>query len=177
MPTSVRGSEGGLARDLRDPGRGPVRRQHGFTLIELMIVVAITVVAAGVVVLALRDGEAARLEEEGARLAALLEMGRAEARVAGSSVRWVPQQVQGNETGAERHFRFVGLLDEKALPQRWIDAGTRAEIVGAGFVLLGPEAILPAQRIVLRLGTHRLDVASNGLVAFAPSPVSTGNPP
>jgi general secretion pathway protein H len=42
-----------------------------------------------------------------------------------------------------------------------------AEVVSATAVLLGPEPILPAQRIVLRLEDRRLVLASDGLSAFA----------
>ena len=53
---------------------------RGFTLIELMIVVALIAIAAGVVSLALRDPASTRLETEAARLSALLESARAESR-------------------------------------------------------------------------------------------------
>ena len=55
----------------------------------------------GAVSLALRDGNASRLEEEGARLSALLEMARAEARAAGTPVRWQPTVLADVPRGAK----------------------------------------------------------------------------
>lgn len=135
---------------------------RGFTLIELLLVLAIIAVAVGMASLALRDGNAARLEEEGARLAALLEMARAEARVSGMPVFWVPGSTEDG-----RQFRFVGLSAMQTLPTRWLDAATVAQVIGNASVVLGPEAILPAQRIVLRLADQRLELASDGLRPFA----------
>jgi general secretion pathway protein H len=147
------------------PGNsGSVRRRGGFTLIELLIVISIVAISIGVVSLALRDGRAAKLDEEGERLAALLEMARAEARVAGITVRWVPNPAPADD-GTQ--FRFVGLPASQPLPTRWLDPQTRAEVVGSTSVLLGPEAILPPQRIVLQLAGRRLELASDGLGPFA----------
>lgn len=154
MPTSAPGSSGSR--------RGSRPGAAGFTLIELLIVIAIVALSASLMTLALRDSSASRLEEEGARLVALLEMARAEARVAGSTVRWMPVT-----DGAENHFRFVGISERSALPTRWLDAGTRARVGGGVFVVLGPQAILPPQRIVLSLGRQQLEVASDGLAPFA----------
>ena len=64
-------------------------------------VIALVAIASGLVSLALRDPNANRLDQEGARLAALLESARAEARASGLAVRWEPQRL--NEG-----FRFVG---------------------------------------------------------------------
>lgn len=156
------------------PGNNAARRRArrravalGFTLLELLIVVAIVAVSAGLIALSLRDGHEARLEEEGERLSALLEMARAEARVAGVSVHWVPRQDDGADPDTAVQFRFVGLSTLQPLPTRWLDAETRAQVVGAATVLLGPEAILPPQRIVLRLADKRLELASDGLGPFA----------
>ena len=157
MPTSAPGS-----RSPRGCRQRPGRREGGFTLIELLIVIAIVAVSAGLMTLALRDSSASRLEEEGARLVALFEMARAEARVDGSTVRWVPVS-----DSAERHFRFVGLSERSSLPTRWLDADTRAQVGDGVFVVLGPHAILPPQRVVLSLGQQRLEVATDGLAPFA----------
>ncbi|MDP2005896.1 MAG: prepilin-type N-terminal cleavage/methylation domain-containing protein [Rubrivivax sp.] len=158
MPTSAPGSRraGAAAR--------------GFTLIELLIVIAIVAVSSGLIVLSLRDGHEAKLEEEGERLSALLEMARAEARVAGVTVLWVPRQDDGADPDSAVQFRFVGLSALQPLPTRWLDAATRAQVVGAATVLLGPEAILPPQRIVLTLADKRLELASDGLGPFAVAP-------
>jgi general secretion pathway protein H len=162
MPTSARGSE-------RRPARLPARRfRRGFTLIELLIVLALVAIGTGVVSLALRDRATGKLEEEGARLAALLESARAESRAAGLAVRWVPTgALDAAESAGERGFRFVGLPPSLALPARWLDPNTSAQVVGAPVVVLGPDAILPAQRIVLSLDDRRVEVGTDGLGPFA----------
>ena len=141
-------------------------------MIELLIVIVIIAISAGLIVMTLRDGNAARLEEEGERLSALLEMARAEARVAGVAVYWVPQGMQADVSDSAVQFRFVGLRPAQPLPTRWLDPATRAQVVGAATVLLGPEAILPPQRIVLRLADQRLELASDGLGPFAVAPLA-----
>ena len=158
MPTWVPGSSRSRA------GRAAAR---GFTLIELVIVIAIVAVSTALVTLALRDGYEAKLEEEGERLVALLEMARAEARVQGTAVVWLPRREGGSEVDPSVQFRFVGLSDRQPMPSRWLDAETRAQVVGADVVLLGPEAILPPQRIVLLLADKRLELTSDGLAPFA----------
>jgi len=141
-----------------------MRHDDGFTLIEMMVVVALVAIAAGAVALTLRDGSADRLQREGARLAALLEAARAEARASGLAVRFEP--TTADETGAAG-FRFVGLPPGVPLPQHWLHAEISAEVVGARALVLGPEPLLPAQSVVLRLGEHRLRLASDGLAPFA----------
>src|SRR4051794_41491537 len=61
---------------------------RGYTLLELLIVIAIIGIAAGVVSLSVRGNESRRLTEEGDRLAALFRMAQSEARVAGRPIRW-----------------------------------------------------------------------------------------
>ncbi len=152
---------------------------RGFSLVELLIVIAIIAISVSLVALALPDGDATRLEEDGARLAALLEMARTEARVSGASVRWVPR-LQGEAdptrdgSAQTAQFRFVGLPPrhepraEPDWPTRWLDPRVSAQVVGGTTLLLGPEPILPPQSVVLRLGERRLELASDGLGPFAP---------
>ena len=142
------------------------RRARGFTLIELMIVVALVGLAAGLVALAVRDPAATRLEVEANRLAALLDSARAEARASGLAVMWIPGRASGAASD-DRDFRFVGLPRTLRLPSHWIDPATTAEVTGSRSLALGPEPIIGAQRIVLRLADRRLDLVTDGLGPFA----------
>ena len=137
-------------------------RPPGFTLIELMVVIALIAVASAMTSLALRDPAATRLEHEGARLVALLEAARTEARASGLSASWQPK-VDANGAGS---FRFVGLPPSSEQPTKWLNEGVTADISGARAVLLGPEPLIGAQHIVLRLGEQRLSLSTDGLGPF-----------
>ncbi|HEX6706321.1 MAG TPA: prepilin-type N-terminal cleavage/methylation domain-containing protein [Albitalea sp.] len=137
-------------------------RTRGFTLIELLVVITLIAIASGLASLALRDPTANSLEQEGARLAALLESARAEARASGLAVRWEPKA----SDASAGDFRFVGLPSSSDLPQHWLHPGVSADIVGARAVVLGPEPLIPAQRIVLSLEDRRLTLATDGLGPF-----------
>ncbi len=143
---------------------GPLRGR-GFTLIELMVVVAIIAIATGVASLALRDPAASKLEHEATRLASLLESARAEARASGLSARWEPLTEQADGSG----FRFVGLATSPALPTRWLDASTSAQVIGARAIVLGPEPLIGEQRILLRLDDQRLTLTTDGIGPFVVS--------
>ena len=152
--------------------RQPAR---GFTLIELMVVVALVALTTGLVSLAVRDPQARQLEREAARLVALLEAARTEARSSSLDVQWLPQRRQ--ESGDEApDFRFMGLPAALALPARWLDREVWAEVIGARAVRLGPEPLIGAQRIVLNLGDQRLVLATDGLGPFAVAADSGAQP-
>jgi general secretion pathway protein H len=165
------------ARGNRGSRRSSGGRGRGFTLIELLVVLALVAIAAGMVSLAVRDGAATKLEEEGARLAALLESARAESRAAGVLVRWVPARGDDPGLGAvggaaaaageDAAFRFVGLPASIALPTHWLEPRVSAQVVGGTSLVLGPDAIVPPQRLVLRLDDRRIEIATNGLEPFA----------
>jgi general secretion pathway protein H len=127
-----------------------------------MVVVLIVGIATAVVSLSLRDSSQSKLEEEGARLSALLESARTQSRIVGTDVRWQP-----GSDGAGG-FQFLGLPDiaTRELPTHWLDSETRADIVGAPQLLLGPEPLLAQQRVVLHLGEHELTVGTDGLSPF-----------
>jgi general secretion pathway protein H len=140
----------------------PRRRPLGFSLLELMVVVMLVALATALTTLSMRDSSQNKLEEEGARLSALLETARTQSRIIGTDVRWQP-------TSDGTSFQFLGLPARAAaeLPTKWLDADTRADIVGAPQLLLGPEPLLPAQRVILRLSNHELAVGTDGLSPFA----------
>jgi len=144
------------------PGSNPTPKPRGFTLIEVMVVLAIVAIGAGLISLAIRDPASTQLEHEAARLSALLESARTEARAGGFDVVWVPG---ADASGGA--FRFVGLPAALALPTNWLSQGVSAEVVGSTQVVLGPEAILPPQRVVLRLDDQRLEVGTDGVAGFA----------
>lgn len=131
-------------------------------MIELLVVVMLIAIGSAIASLALRDPASTQLEHEGARLAALLEAARAEARASGLSARWEPNT--GSDQG--QGFRFTGLPASSALPAAWLVAGVSAEVVGAAAVVLGPEPLIGAQKIVLRLDDQRLTLATDGLGPF-----------
>jgi general secretion pathway protein H len=137
-------------------------RSPGFTLIELVVVVAVIAIASALVSFSLRDPAASRLEHEGARLVALLEAARIEARASGLAASWEPHAEQEGAQG----FRFVGLPPSDEFPSTWLTAGVTAEVAGARAVLLGPEPLIGAQRIVLRLNDQSLAVETDGLGPF-----------
>jgi general secretion pathway protein H len=133
--------------------------QRGFTLLELMLVIALLAVAVGMATLALRDGNASRLEEEGERLSALLEGGRAKSRAMGLDLRWAPDPDRPG-------FNFIGLPASVTMASTWIDERTRAEVIGAPDLRLGPEPVIGAQRLMLRLEDRSLVLATDGLGPF-----------
>ena len=138
---------------------------RGFTLIELMVVVALIASASAVVSLALRDPAATRLEQEAARLVAVLEAARTEARVSGLAASWQPRASEGAGAG----FKFVGLPSTGELPTDWLNTGVSAEVPGASAIVLGPEPMIGAQRIVLHLEEQSLTLATDGLGPFVVS--------
>ncbi len=114
------------------------RTSRGFTLLELLLVVAIVAMASAGVAFALRDAGQSRLDREAQRLAALLEGARAQSRSRGVMVRW---------RSAPPGFAFDGLPSDSALPTTWDDPETAA--YSASPVALGPEPIIGAQHIRL----------------------------
>ena len=138
----------------------PRRRPLGFSLLELMVVVMLVALATALTTLSMRDASQNKLEEEGARLSALLETARTQSRIIGTDVTWNPVDTGGLE--------FDGLppAATKELLKRWLDSDTRATIVGAPQIKLGPEPLLPAQRVVLHLGDRDLTVGTDGLTPF-----------
>ena len=136
--------------------------RRGFSLIELLVVVVLIAIASALASLSLRDPAATQLEHEAARLAALFEAARSEARTSGVAVFWEPRV----DPAQDVEFRFVGLPGSIELPTRWLVTGVTAEVVGASAVLLGPEPLIGAQRIVLRLDTRSLALATDGLGPF-----------
>jgi general secretion pathway protein H len=169
MPTSDPGSRtaGHCPHTLRST-LAACRRDGGFTLIELLVVVAIVALASALATLAIRDPNAQRLDQEAARLTALLEQARAESRTTGVAVSWAPvRSSEAPPAGAPpADFRFDGLNPALRLPTRWLDPATSADLAGARALRLGPEPFIGPQRVLLRLGDRRLELSTDGLGPF-----------
>lgn len=134
----------------------------GFTLLELLVVVAIIAFATASVSFALRDSSSAQLEREAQRLAAVLEAARAQSRGSGAAVRW--RAVEGG-------FRIEGLPEQAAPQQPWLSADT--VVAGNGVLVLGPEPIIGPQAVILSSSAspqRALRVATDGLRPFSVSP-------
>ena len=131
MPTSAAGS------------KRPPALPQGFTLLELLVVVALIAVATAGVSLSLRDSAHSALQRDAERLAVLLETGRAQARANGLPVVW---RTQDNTPNALQSFVFEG-LPPPGLPQNWLAPSTRA-IPGTA-ITLGPEPLIEPQSVAL----------------------------
>ncbi len=147
-----------------------MRRDQGFTLIELMVVVTLVALATAGVTLALRDDGSTRLEREALRLSALIESARVQSRTSGLPVVWrsLPQGFEfvglpALRSGASSQLSLSG-------PRPWLSPDTVAQVTlppGALSLVLGPEPLIAAQRLVLQQGDRRLTLATDGLSPFA----------
>jgi general secretion pathway protein H len=77
----------------------PTARENGFTLLELLVVVVILGIAAGVVSLSVSPSEDRLVAEEAERLGALFRLAQDEARISARPLTWEADT---------RGYRFVG---------------------------------------------------------------------
>jgi general secretion pathway protein H len=79
-------------------------------------------------------------------------------------------------------FGFAGLPERLRPPEGWTTEGMQARIEspaaapGIRAVVLGPEPLIGAQRIVLSLGERQLAVVTDGLAPFSVQSVEAGSP-
>jgi len=126
-----------------------MQRQRGFTLLELLVVLAIIGFAIAGVSLSLRDSVQTQLAREAQRLVAILEAARAQSRTSGVALIWqitpdgfAIQAAQANDTPS--------LIATRT--QSWLSPSTKAQVstkTPNAPVLLGPEPILAPIRITL----------------------------
>ncbi|MDO8767431.1 MAG: prepilin-type N-terminal cleavage/methylation domain-containing protein [Burkholderiaceae bacterium] len=142
-------------------------KTRGFTLLELLVVVAIIAIASAGVIFSIPDASHTALERDAQRLAALLDSARAQSRASGLAVYWHP---------TPGGFKFEGLPQTKnqatgelqdlsKLPDNWLNSGTSVDADSR--LTLGPEPIIARQEIVLHNAGRSLTVATDGLRPFA----------
>ncbi len=149
------------------------RAASGFTLLELLVVLALVAMVTVGVGFAMRDGSHTQLEREATRLSALLESARARSQASGVPVRW---------RVSDEGFVFEGLPPtehaEDKLPQTWLDADTTASVAtpaslvpaGEDALLLGPEPIIAPQSVRLfsrSQPAQSVRLATDGVRPFA----------
>jgi general secretion pathway protein H len=134
-------------------------RTLGFTLLELLVVLAVMGLATGGVLLALRDTPGQTLEREAQRLSAVLAAAQAQARVQGVAVTW---QVQGQGFATDGRF------------EPWLQPGTIARVLQppapsgalANRLVLGPDPLNPPTTVALTLADQTLWLQTDGLRPF-----------
>lgn len=168
MPTSDPGS------DLL-PTKPTLSAERGFTLLELMVVVALIAITTAVVAFAVPDPSSTRLEREAARLTAILESARVQARSGAMTIQWIPES-----NGRGDDYQFIGLPQAFMPSLKWDAADVKAEVVngnggiGRGkSIVLGPEPVIGAQSVILRLEDRQIIIGTDGL---SPFDVITGEP-
>jgi general secretion pathway protein H len=109
----------------------------GFTLLELLVVLALIAVATAGVSLSLRDNAPSALARDAQRLASLLEAARAQARASGVAAQWQPTTAG---------FEFSG-LPRQTWPAEWLSDRTRASVNAP--IILGPEPMIGPQTVAL----------------------------
>lgn len=130
-------------------------RQQGFTLLELMVVLAIAALLTAAATLALPSAAQRQLEQEAQRMAARLEIARAQSRASGQAMAvWVDAQGMRFSMGASAAQAVVP----------WLHAGTSAQ---TAHLVLGPEPVIAAQQVQLSGAEGRnVWVATDGVRPF-----------
>jgi general secretion pathway protein H len=143
MPMSVHGSS----------ALSP-RYSRGFTLLELMIVLLILGIASAAVAFAMSSGPSRALQQEGERLAAILEAGRAQSRTTGVSVYFQP-----------REGGFALASAAGTVTRSWMISAVT--VSPSTPLALGPDPIIAAHRLGLMMEGQTVVVATNGVAPFA----------
>jgi general secretion pathway protein H len=136
-----------------------INKARGFTLLELLIVIAIIALGTAGVALAMRELGQSQLEREALRLSALLDAARSQSRASGVAVMWEAVQ----DDGGQSVMRWRGLRTKEPLPTTWLDSQTT---VTAQIVVLGPDPVIAPQSVRLVRGSESALVVTDGVGAF-----------
>ena len=114
--------------------------QAGFTLIEMIVVLALVALVSGLVALGVRPSPQHQLSREGERLALWLEFVRTQSRSQGD---WV--QVQVDRSGAQALGARPDAVGTGRLNWLYTDTSPMTAVT----LILGPEPVLPPQHVLL----------------------------
>lgn len=115
------------------------------------MVVSIVALASSGVGFALQDNASQQIEQEGQRLAAMLEIARAQSRRTGQPWVWT--------------IKTTGFSINQT-DQTWLNPNTQAKLKTGPSIVLGPEPLIEPQSIQLQLNEHVRWVTTNGLKPF-----------
>ncbi len=142
----------------------------GFTLLELLMVVALIGISSALVSLALRDSPQNQLEKEATRMVILLEVARSHSRAQGVEVSWRPSLDSQNTT---EQFHFLGLNPKSTpmgidtvWPTRWINPDIQATVWARESLSLGPEPYIGPQKLILKLHDQQIFISTDGFSSF-----------
>jgi type II secretion system protein H len=119
-------------------------RRAGFTLIEILVVMAIIGVLSVVLVLAVAPDEASHARTEARRLATLLELALGEARASGQSIAWSPGPEGYAFLRKGEDGEWQGFPADSPYRRRPLPAG-----VSLGAVQFDAQPLRPGERIVI----------------------------
>ena len=133
------------------------RQTAGFTLLELLVVLAIVAIASATVTLSLRDSAQTRLQSEAERLVAVLEASRADARAGNTAHHW-----HADETGFE--VNTLPTTGPALHSMAWLYPGTQATPTD---MLISAEPVQARSTITLRHDSGAsLRIGTDGAAAF-----------
>jgi general secretion pathway protein H len=118
---------------------------RGFTLLELLLVVALVAIVSAGISHSLPDERQVQLEVQAYRLAALLESARGASRLSGTPMQW-----QVTNDGFVWRGESPHSVDK--LPTTWQISGISVDAVQP--LVLGPEPVIAPQHVRLWLGTQ-----------------------